>query len=34
MKPRKPSLEDESRTIACPHKGVTDSQMSPYLKTN
>jgi transcription factor YY len=31
MKPRKPSLEDESRTIACPHKGLTDSKMSPYL---
>ncbi len=31
MKPRKPSLEDESRTIACPHKGLSDPKMSLYL---
>jgi len=39
MKPRKPSLEDESRTIACPHKGCSkmfrdNSAMRKHLHTH
>ena len=39
MKPRKPSLEEESRTIACPHKGCTkmfrdNSAMRKHLHTH
>lgn len=39
MKPRKPSMDDDSRTIACPHKGCTkmfrdNSAMRKHLHTH